>query len=145
MIRGTVAAMGSTAVLIAVIFGFLTVTGWNNPKHVPVWPVLLLTAVILGAVLASYAMASRWARRTALHEGIRPTAAEQKEEKLWTVGGLFYNNPEDPHVLVPKRTGTGTGLTVNVGNSMGRAAVAIFLCVFVVVPLVLGTIGALER
>ncbi|MCC9196710.1 DUF1648 domain-containing protein [Arthrobacter sp. zg-Y820] len=142
MIRGTVAALGGTSVLLAVIVGFLTVAGWKNPDHVPLWPALLLTALILGVVLASYAAASRWARRTALDRGIRPTAAEQEEEKLWTVGG-FYNNPEDPHVLVPKRTGTGTGLTVNVGNSKGRTAVVVFLSVVVVFPLVLGTIVAL--
>jgi uncharacterized membrane protein len=142
MIRGTVAALGGTSVLLAAIFGFLAVAGWKNPDHVPLWPALLLTALILGVVLVSYAASSRWARLTALGKGIRPTAAEQEEEKLWTVGGL-YNNPEDPHVLVSKRTGTGTGLTVNVGNSKGRAAVVIFLIVFVVFPLVLGTIAAL--
>ena len=32
MIRGTVAAMGGTSVLIAVIIGFLTAAGWKNPE-----------------------------------------------------------------------------------------------------------------
>lgn len=142
MIRGTVAAMGGTSLLLAVMIGFLTVAGWKNPEHVPVWPALVLVTVILVAVLASYAIASRWARRTALAEGIHPSAAEQEEEKLWTVGGL-YNNPGDPRVLVPKRNGSGTGLTVNVGNSKGRAAVIVFLAVFVVFPLILGLVLAL--
>ena len=143
MIRGTVAAMGGASVLTAVMIGFLTVAGWKNPEHVPIWPALLLTALILGVVLVSYTIASRWARRTALAEGILPTAAEQEEEKLWIVGGL-YNNPDDPHIMVPKRAGSGTGLTVNVGNPKGRAAVIVFLVVFVVFPLILGTILALE-
>lgn len=144
MIRGTVAGMGCASILTAVLIGFLTVAGWKNPEHVPPGPALLLTALILGVVLGSYRIASGWARRTALAAGVLPTAAEQEEEKLWIAGGL-YNNPEDPHILVPKRTGsgTGTGMTVNVGNSKGRAAVVVFLAVFVVFPLILGTVLAL--
>lgn len=142
MIRGTIAAMGGTTILIAVLSGYFAVAGWTNPDHVSSWPALLLTALILGIVPLSYAAASQWAHRTALSRGIRPTAAEEEEEKLW-IAGILYNNPDDPHILVPKRSGTGIGLTVNVGTPKGRAVSVIFLVVFVVGPLALGAMAAL--
>ncbi|MET4059434.1 putative membrane protein [Arthrobacter sp. UYP6] len=141
-ICGTVAAMGGASALIAALVGVLAVAGWQNPDSLPVGPVLILIALILGVVAASYALSTRWARRTAQKNGVMPTAEEQEEDKLWIAGGL-YNNPDNPHILVPKREGAGTGLTVNVGNSKGRAAVVAFLGVFVVFPLVLGGILAL--
>ena len=141
-IRGTVAAMGGVSALTAALVGLLSVAGWRNPDALPMGPVLILVALILAVVLVAYALSSRWARRSALKSGVMPTAEEQEEDKLWTVGGL-YNNPDDPHILVPKRSGSGTGMTVNVGNAKGRAAVVIFLAVFVVLPLALGGILAL--
>lgn len=142
MIRGTVAGMGITSLLLAVLIGFVTVAGWRAPDRVPLWPALVLSGLILAGVLASYLAGSRWARRTALRSGVSPTVDEQEEEKLW-IAGILYNNPDDPHVLVPKRDGAGTGLTVNVGNSRGRAAVVIFLLLFVALPLVFGLVLAL--
>jgi uncharacterized membrane protein len=140
--RGTVAALGSTSILLAALFGFFAVAGWLAPDHLPLWPVITLTALILGVIPVSYASASRWARRTAAAREIVPTESETEDEKLW-VAGVLYNNPADPHVLVPKRSGTGLGLTVNVGNRKGRIAVAVFLAVFVILPLVLGVVLAL--
>ena len=142
MIRGTIAAMGGVGVLLACILGYLTVNGWRNPEQVALWPALTGTGLLLAAVVAAYALASRWARRTALARGTHPTEEEQAEDRLWVAGG-FYNNPDDPHVLVPKRSGSGTGMTVNVGNAKGRAAVVVFLAVFVGIPLVLGVVLAL--
>ncbi|WP_217376592.1 DUF5808 domain-containing protein [Paenarthrobacter ureafaciens] len=80
--------------------------------------------------------------RTAHYQGIRPTEAEEQESRLW-VAGVIYNNPEDPHVLVPKRAGTGVGWTVNVGSRKGRVVMGVFLGVFVVLPIVLGVVLAL--
>lgn len=142
MIRGIVAAMGIISALITALVGLLSVAAWKNPDHLSAWPVLILVALILGAIFAADALSSRWARRSALKNGVTPTAEEEEEDKLWTVGG-FYNNPNDPHILVPKRSGSGTGMTVNIGNAKGRGAVVVFLAVFVVLPLVLGGILAL--
>ncbi|MCQ1995124.1 DUF1648 domain-containing protein [Arthrobacter sp. zg-Y1171] len=141
-IRGTVAALGWTSFLIAVLIGTLTVAGWRTPDHVPAGPALVMVALILGCLVLCYAAGARWARRTAERDGVRPTAEEQEEEKRW-VGGILYNDPNDPHVLVPKRSGSGTGLTVNVGNRAGRTAVVVFLVVFVVLPAGFGVFQAL--
>ncbi|UWX96138.1 DUF1648 domain-containing protein [Arthrobacter zhaoxinii] len=143
MVRGTVVALGGTSVLIAALIGALTVAGWRSPDHVRGGPALVVIPLILGFLILSYAAAARWARRTAERDGVSPTVEEQEQEedKRW-VGGILYNDPNDPHILVPKRSGTGTGLTVNVGNRRGRAAVVVFLVVFVVVPTVFGVFQA---
>ena len=141
-IRGTVAAMGGTSVLLAALMGLLAVAGWNNPDSLPLGPVLVLVALILAVTAAAYALCSRWARRAALRNGVSPTGEEAQADKLWVAGGL-YNNPDDPHILVSKRPGSGTGMTVNVGHAKGRAAVAIFLALFVGLPVLLGLILAL--
>jgi len=39
------------------------------------------------------------------------------DDRYW-YGGLFYNNPDDPAVFVPKRY--GLGWTVNFGNPVGK-------------------------
>lgn len=141
-IRGTVAVLGGTSVLIAAIIGFLSVAGWTTPDHVAWWPAAVVTALFLVVIPVSYAAAARWARRTASAQGIHPTAADEQEEKLW-IAGVLYNDPNDPHLLVAKRAGTGVGLTVNVGNTRGRVAVAVFLGLFVVLPVILGVVAAL--
>ncbi|AOY72379.1 DUF5808 domain-containing protein [Paenarthrobacter ureafaciens] len=61
---------------------------------------------------------------------------------MW-VAGVIYHNPENPHVLVPKRAGTGVGWTVNVGSHKGSLVVGVFLGGFVVLPIVLGVIASL--
>ncbi|MCC9174254.1 DUF1648 domain-containing protein [Arthrobacter sp. zg-Y179] len=142
MIRGTVVALGGTSVLIAALIGALTVAGWRSPDHVSGGPALVMIPLILGFLVLSYTAAARWARRTAERHGARPTEEEEEEEKRW-VGGILYNDPNDPHILVPKRSGSGTGLTVNVGNRRGRTAVVVFLVVFVVLPAVFGVFLAL--
>ncbi|MDM7989638.1 DUF1648 domain-containing protein [Arthrobacter sp. zg-Y877] len=142
MIRGTVAALGGTSVLVAALIGGLTVAGWRTPDHVPAGPALMMVPLILGCLFLSYTAAGRWARRTAERDGVHPTAEEREEDKRW-VGGILYNDPNDPHILVPKRSGSGTGLTVNVGNRRGLTAVVVFLMVFVVLPTVFGVFMAL--
>lgn len=39
------------------------------------------------------------------------------DDRYW-YGGIFYNNPDDPAVFVPKRY--GLGWTVNFGNPRGK-------------------------
>lgn len=141
-IRGLVAGLGGMSVLMAALMGVVSVSAWRNPDGFPAGSVLIMIVLILVGAIAASALSSRWARRTALRNGITPTVREQEEDKLWIAGGI-YNNPKDPRIIVPKRGGFGTGVTVNVGNSKGRAAVVIFLAVFVGVPLVLLGVSAL--
>lgn len=141
-IRGIVAGMGGMSVLMAALMAVVSVSAWKNPDGFPAGSVLLVIVLILVAALGASALSSRWARRTALRNGITPTVREQEEDKLWIAGGI-YNNPKDPRIIVPKRGGFGTGVTVNIGTSKGRAAVVVFLTFFVAVPLVLLGVSAL--
>ncbi|MBD8045410.1 DUF1648 domain-containing protein [Arthrobacter sp. Sa2BUA2] len=142
MIRGTVAALGATSFLMAVVIGYLTLAGWTTPDRAPIWPALAATGAVLVALTCAFAAATRWARRAAEREGVYPSAEENAEDSKW-VAGILYNDADDPHVLVSKRQGTGTGMTVNVGNRRGRAVVVIFLLLFVGLPLGLGVFALL--
>lgn len=142
MIRGIVAGMGGVSVLLAALIGLVSVSAWKNPDGFPAGPVLILIVLMLVVVVAASALSARWARSTALRNGITPTVREQEEDKLWIAGGI-YNNPKDPRIIVPKRAGSGTGATVNVGNPRGRTAAVIFLAVFVGIPLVFLGVSAL--
>ncbi|MCC3282448.1 DUF1648 domain-containing protein [Arthrobacter caoxuetaonis] len=142
MIHGTVSAMGIVSLLLAGCVGYLSIQGWQDPAQVAVWPALLLSGAVLIAIGGTYAAASRRARREAARHGIFPSDQEQAEDAKW-IAGILRNDPDDPHVLVPKRKGSGTGLTVNVGNARGRAAVVAFLVFVVLLPAGLGLYAAL--
>lgn len=141
-IRGTVLAVGVCSLAVTGIIGVLTVAGWRTPDNVSVWPVIALVPLTLVALLVCFAYETRRARRSAAAQGIHPTADEAAEEALW-VAGLLYNDQDDPRVLVSKRRGSGMGITVNVGNLKGRAAVVIFVLLFAGVPLAFGAAAAL--
>ncbi|GAB3533766.1 hypothetical protein GCM10027403_08360 [Arthrobacter tecti] len=138
IIRGTVAGLGLASVGIALLMGVLSVGAWNNPDGPSVWPTGLFAVFALAAIFASYAVAARWAHSLAARDGIEPTEEEAAEDKLW-IAGVLYNNPDDPHLWVSKREGTGYGLTINIGTRKGRVAVVVFLAL-VSVPLLLITV-----
>ena len=50
-------------------------------------------------------------------------AIDRDQEFFWTGLG-FYDNPDDPHAVVPKRV--GIGYTFNVGNPTGRRLMHMF-------------------
>ena len=141
-IRGTVLALGTCSLGLTGVIGGLTVAGWRTPDSVSALPVLVLLPLMLVALMASYAYETRNARRSAAARGIHPTAEEAAEDGLW-FAGVLYNDSTDPRILVSKRRGSGMGITVNVGNRAGRAAVVLFLLLFAGVPLVAGLAAAL--
>lgn len=55
------------------------------------------------------------------------------DDRYW-YGGIFYNNPDDPAVFVPRRF--GFGWTINFGNPRGR----LFMIVILLVVLLFGVI-----
>ena len=140
MIRGTVAAMGAVSLLVAACVAYLSMQGWRTPEEVALWPALVLSGCILAVMIPVYAAAGRNSRREAARRGIHPTDEERADDAKW-IGGILLNDPRNPHVLVPKRNGTGTGLTVNVGNVRGRTAVVLFLIVVIVLPIGLGVLS----
>ena len=49
-----------------------------------------------------------------------------RHDALW-LGGMFYINPEDPSLIVPKRAGIGT--TINLGRPVGRTIGALIILI----------------
>ncbi|MGG5753004.1 DUF1648 domain-containing protein [Zafaria sp. Z1313] len=141
MLRGTVAGLGWTCLFLAMIMGVVMWATWHPGATVPTWPLLLGTFAIIGGVVACSVRYERWSERAARDAGVVPTGDEVEDDRKW-IGGVFYNDPSDPHLLVPKREGTGYGLTVNVGNRKGRVAVVVFLLLtvgpLVLLPILLG-------
>lgn len=140
--RATVALLGVTSLLTAILMGAVSLPTWRGQDTFnPAVPIVVCVA-LLGAAFPVFAGYGRWTRRRAAAEGVAPSAEETAEDGLWLPGGL-YNDPATPEVMVPKRAGHGYGLTVNVGHRKGRTAVAVFLLPVVGLPLLLGIAVAL--
>lgn len=135
MIRGTIGAMGLTAIALAALFSSLALQGWLRPEQVGGWAAVFFAAILLVPIGWAMWRGSRWAQRRVVELGIHPDQDEAAEERRWVAGGLFYNDPEDPQILVPKREGTGMGLTLNIGNPKGKWAIAIFLLLIIGLPI----------
>lgn len=135
MLRGTMAALGLTSIVLAVLFSSLAIQGWVRPEHMGGWFAMLLAPIMLVPIGWAFWRGSRWAQRRTTQLGVHPDQDEAAEERRWVAGGLFYNDPADPQFLVPKREGTGTGLTVNIGNPKGKWAMVIFLLLIIGLPI----------
>lgn len=138
--RGAIAALGLTSLVLAATLGLQGAMGWTGPDRITAPPALLSIPLILLVVIVSQAAAARWTARAAAKAGAAPTAKEAAEDRLW-ISGIFYNNPEDPRLMVPRRDGTGHGHTVNLGNRAGRIGAICFVALVVLVPLALAVLA----
>jgi uncharacterized membrane protein len=68
-----------------------------------------------------------------------PGPGDGTPDERWRLGGLFYVNPDDPAVFVPKRA--GLGYTVNLGRPGGVLALAAMLGVPALIALVTHLLG----
>lgn len=99
---------------------------------------LLLFGVLV--VLAVYAFWPK--RRNQRQSNSSPERGQihsinREDERYW-LGGMIYNNPDDPDLLVPKRFVPGR--TLNVGHPLGRL-VFIGMLLFVLVMAFLTAAG----
>lgn len=93
--------------------------------------ILLIGLLLIAAILVLFWHPQR--SRTSTNRFIDQQRADnifRDDDRYW-IGGIFYNNPDDPAVLVPKRY--GLGWTVNFGNPLGR----LFLFATLLIPLAL--------
>jgi uncharacterized membrane protein len=96
------------------------------------WPALLVicgTLIAIVLVLFWHPQRSRTKTNTSADRQ-RTDAVFRDDDRYW-YGGIFYNNPDDPAVFVPKRY--GLGWTVNFGRPLGK----LFLIGTLLLPLVL--------
>lgn len=50
--------------------------------------------------------------------GVRSSESAGRDDDRYWMGGILYNNPDDPALFVPKRAGMGR--TVNIGHPEGK-------------------------
>jgi uncharacterized membrane protein len=93
--------------------------------------VLLMCGLLIAIVLVLVWHPQRsWSKTSTFVDRQRTDVVFRDDDRYWS-GGLFYNNPDDPAVFVPKRY--GLGWTVNFGNPRGK----LFLIGMLLLPLVL--------
>ena len=71
----------------------------------------------------------------------QPTFAVFRDDDRYWSGGIFYNNPDDPAVFVPKRY--GLGWTVNFGHPVGKRfmiGILFGMLVLLLLPVILGVL-----
>ncbi|MFO0585877.1 MAG: DUF5808 domain-containing protein [Anaeromyxobacter sp.] len=121
-----------TATFLAVLFAAITL----NPLVAPDSPRLVLTVSAIGLVALLGGLGLATARLASL-----PSAGpgDGTPDARWKVGGLFYVNPDDPAVFVPKRL--GVGYTVNLGRPGGVIALAAMIGVPLAIALVARLLG----
>ena len=92
---------------------------------------LLLCGLLVAAVLVLFwhPLRSQTQERTPANRQ-RSSIIFRDDERYW-YGGVFYNNPDDPAIFVPKRF--GLGWTVNLGNPKGK----LFITAMLLLPVVL--------
>lgn len=135
--RALISVLGWVSLLTMLLIGYISVSGWTGPEQLSVfWPMSLFLIGTVAVIILPFRRWERWSTGQAAANGVYPGEEDLAEDRLWLPGGI-HNNPDDPHILVPKREGHGTGLTVNVGHRRGKTVVAVFLAVFVLGPILL--------
>ena len=114
-----------TLMMMGIVFSMVQVEALN-----PIYNYISMGIIILSILLMGYNSFCYKRDFGPLKEEDTCSSPEEKDEYwLW---GLFYNNPNDPAVLVSKRH--GIGWTINVGSFKGK------LIIIATIVLILGTI-----
>lgn len=109
LLAGTLAAL---TVAMSVLFSYLALSPVVSPRGMPGGP-----GVFVGIVLAVVALAFWMAIKMPDAAGGDETPGER-----WTLG-MFYNNPDDPALLVERRV--GFGYTPNFARPLGWIVIAL--------------------
>lgn len=102
--------------LISVLFGIFPYSILTG--HIPSAKIMMILIVLLfvnvGSLIAVYA---HYGQRKFLSTPESRTYSLEDEDRYW-LWGVFYNNPDDPAIMVQKRF--GVGWTINIGHSTGK-------------------------
>ena len=88
---------------------------------------MVLTAAYMFALIG-FCLATEFSVRRVQERLTRDEPGYVDEDDLW-VWGMFYNNPNDRHLFVNDRTGSGMG--VNIGRPAGKAFMAVTAAIIV--------------
>ena len=104
-----------------------------------VWLFLLLMGGLLVAVvLTLFWHPQRSQTKTSTFADRRRTDAVFRDDDRYWYGGVFYNNPDDPALFVPKRY--GLGWTMNFGHPQSKLfliGILLLLLLFGVLPVLI--------
>lgn len=90
------------------------------------WTMVLTVAYMF--VLIGFCLATEFSVRRVQERLTRDEPGYVDEDDLW-VWGMFYNNPNDRHLFINDRTGSGMG--VNIGRPAGKAFMAVTAAIIV--------------
>lgn len=114
--RASGLVLGLASLHSAAIFSWLSFLSWLDTAPGP----LFLAFVLLGSlpllIVFGLHVPAITRERKQRSAGKEPAFAPE----YWVMGGLFYRNPADPRVFVPKPPHTGYGMTVNIATAGGR-------------------------
>ena len=98
---------------------------------------LLILVILIAAALYLFLPGTRTRTAPSSPPDRQFTGPVDRDDERYRLGGLIYNNPDDPDVLVPKRF-VG-GWTVNFGRPLGK----VLLIGPLLLPVMLVLLGAL--
>ena len=90
------------------------------------WTMVLTVAYMF--VLIGFCLATEFSVRRVQERLTRDEPGYVDEDDLW-IWGMFYNNPNDRHLFINDRTGSGMG--VNIGRPAGKAFMAVTAAIIV--------------
>ena len=102
--------------------------------------VLLIGGLVIVAVLTLFWHPQRSRSKASARADRYLTGPIFRDDDRYWYAGVFYNNPDDPDLFVPKRF--GLGWTLNFGHPRARL-VGIGILLLMLLPLVVAILGAL--
>lgn len=98
----------------------------------------VLFVLLIAAVLIVFLPHPRsWRKAHTPADRQYPGTIFRDDDRYW-LGGIFYNNPDDPEPFVPKRH--GLGWTVNIGHPVGKLVIVVMVAMLLL-PLALTVLG----
>ena len=107
-----------------------------------VWLFILLMCVLLIAVILIlfWHPQRSQAKKSTLTDRQSNNFIFRNDERYW-YGGVFYNNPDDPALFVPKRY--GLGWTMNFGHPQSKIVMIGIVLLAILPPVIVALIGTL--
>ena len=106
------------------------------------WLFLLLMAGLLVAIILILFWHPQRSRTStnAVSMRQRTNVIYRDDERYW-YAGVFYNNPDDPALFVPKRF--GIGWTMNFAHPQAKLVLIVLALLIVLPPIIVAIIGTL--
>lgn len=103
---------------LALLFGVIALASWYGTHLGPVFFVLAVMGGLPIMVIMGLHLPAIIRERKELAVPGDPS----QDPKYWVWGGMFYSNPRDARVWVPKAPHMGVGMTVNVASRAGACS-----------------------